>query len=551
MTPKKPYVMPLPSLVEKSTQLVSGVGATALDANLQAALARVVLQELSPVFIVYLDGNILYANNAYLRLFDLASDDQATIDAHVAELRETVSDLLGQMKEGAGRLTTQRSFPTQSGGAHYRVQYFPVFDGANRLVAIGGAYYDITSQVTAVDRLRVTQESFNDVLRSTSDWVWETDEQGRLTFISDRITDLIGQAPTMLVGKLLVALGANSADAKADETVEAALAHHAPFRGRAFDIVDREGRTRRHQLSGVPFFHLRNGRFSGFRGSGTDMTQQHAAERASHEARARLEAALSELNRKNLDLDMALERAQVAARAKGEFLANMSHELRTPLNAIIGFADIMQRQAFGPDPKRYAEYAGYILKAGHHLLHIINDVLDVSRIESHALKIDVEAVQLDELIQQSLALVTNQAAAKKIRLDAEFDRAQCKVSVDLTRATQVLVNLLANAVKFTPANGAIKVSATRRNDEFAEVAVSDSGPGIKPEYQEAIFEPFYQVHEESYTRPHEGAGLGLPISRQLARLMGGDVQVESEVGKGSRFTVFFRLAGGRRDANLI
>ncbi len=543
MTTQKPYAVPLPSLIDKPTQLVSAVGGTAVDANVQAALARVVMQELSPVFIVYLDGNVLYANNSYLQLFDLKPDDGPAIDAHVAELRETVAEILTQMKDGAERLAVQRSFPTALGGTHFRVQYFPIFDAGSRLVAIGGVYYDITAQVSAVDRLRATQESFNDVLRATSDWVWETDDQGRLSFVSERITELTGKPPAMLVGKLLVSLGTAPADVPRGDSIEAALAAHAPFRGRLFDIVDRDGHPRRHHVSGVPFFHLRNGRFSGFRGTGTDVTQQHVAERASLDARARLETALAELNRKNLDLDLALERAHVAARAKSEFLANMSHELRTPLNAIIGFADLIQRQPFGADLKRYMEYGGYILKAGNHLLSIINDVLDVSRIETHGLKIDIVPTALGPIIENSLALVANQANAKNVQLATDLRAAGCLVGIDSTRATQVLVNLLANAVKFTPPGGRVEVGTGLFGESFAEVSVTDSGPGIRPEYQDAIFEPFFQIHNESYTRPHEGAGLGLPIARQLARLMGGDVRVESNPGMGSRFSALFRLAG--------
>ncbi len=540
--PGKPFAVPLPTLVDRPAQLVSAVGPTAVDMGVQSALARVVLHELSPVFIVYLDGNVLYANHSYLRLFKLSPDDAQAINAHVAELREAVSDMLAQLREGAEHLTSQRSFPTASGAEHYRVQYFPVFDSGDRLIAIGGAYYDITTQVTAVDRLRATQESFNDVLRATSDWVWETDDQGRLAFISERITEISGHPPTALLGKHLLSLGESPADVAAEDGVAAALARHAPFRNRPLDITDREGKVRRHSLSGVPFFHMKNGRFLGFRGTGTDMSAQHAAEEASHQARARLEMALAELNRKNLDLDLALERAQVAARAKGEFLANMSHELRTPLNAIIGFADIISRQSFGPDLQRYVEYAGYIVKAGHHLLSIISDVLDVSRIESNALKIELAPTSLFDLLRQSLSLVENQAAERQLTIERDFGDEDVGIEVDATRAIQVLVNLLANAVKFSPDGGRMGVKVRRAADNLIEVEVWDAGPGIRREYQEAIFEPFFQVHEDSYTRPHQGAGLGLPISRQLARMMGGDVRVESAPGKGSRFTASFRLA---------
>ncbi len=158
-------VQDAPKLPAKATgaKLVTGLDGVPGDMIVQGALARIVLQELSPIFIAYLEGNVLFANTAYMRLFGLTPSATHEIDAHLGELREEVNDILAALKEPSGRLTTQRSFPVGSGNAHYRVQYFPVFDVGDRLVGIGGVYYDVSAQVTAIDRLRVTQESFNDV----------------------------------------------------------------------------------------------------------------------------------------------------------------------------------------------------------------------------------------------------------------------------------------------------------------------------------------------------------------------------------------------------
>jgi signal transduction histidine kinase len=521
----------MPALHRGSTQLVSGMGGSLVDTHLQAALARVVMHELSPVFIAYLEGNLLYANNAYLKLFGLAGASSEDIDAHLASLREDVSGILAGLRADSKRLGLQRAFPTAAGMTHYRIQYFPVFDAADRLVALGGVYYDVTAQVTTTERLRATQESFNDVLRSASDWVWETDEDGRVTFISDRITEVLGKPPALIIGKQLASLGSSP-----EEGLDAALGTRTPFRNVILDIVDRETKQRRHVVSGVPFFHLKTGRFAGFRGTGTDVSAQHAAEQASIESRRQLEDALSELNSKNLHLDVALEQAQAAIRAKSEFLANMSHELRTPLNAIIGFADVIAGQRLGPNLERYTEYASYILTAGNHLLNVLNDILDISRLEGDLVAVDVGPVALEEVLSQALSLIRMRAEQRQIRLLPAQCPPDCALLVDQTRAIQIFVNLLGNAVKFTPTGGSIGIDVAIRGS-VVDVTVWDTGPGIPPEKQEAIFQPFVQIHDSSYSRPHEGVGLGLSISRHLARLMKGGLKVENGSDGGARFTV--------------
>ncbi|MBI3453421.1 MAG: PAS domain-containing sensor histidine kinase [Rhodospirillales bacterium] len=536
---------PLPAASEiasKGGQLITGLGGAVTDAKLQATLARVVMQELSPVFIAYLEGNLLYANSGYLRLFGIAPHGATDIDVHLAELRHEVGEVMTELRGPSGRLVAQRSFPTPSGQAHYRVQYFPVFDGGDRLVAIGGVYYEITAQVTTVERLRATQETFNDILRSASDWVWETDENDRISFISERITEIIGQPTAIIVGRRLADLGVPTEEPGGAAAFQKALTARTPFRSQTLDMPGRDGRLRRHHLSGVPIFHLKSGRFAGFRGTGTDVSAQYVAEEASRISRRQLEEALGELNRKNLHLDLALGQAQVAAKAKGEFLANMSHELRTPLNAVIGFADLIAQRSFGPNVDRYVEYASLIVKAGNHLLSIVNDILDASRLESNLLRVDLEPAGLASIIDEALSLVAARATEKRIVIAYDSATADMMLMVDRVRAVQIFVNLLSNGVKFTPAGGRVGIDIGQMENGQARIVVWDTGPGVPVDKHEAIFAPFYQIHEHSYSRPHEGAGLGLPISRQLARLMNGDVAVEGAAGQGARFAVNLPMA---------
>ena len=213
--------------------------------SLQDALARVVLNELSPIFIVYLDHNQFYANNSYLRLYGLARNDRKRLGEHLATLQEEVEETLKRLGERA-QLSTQRSIPGAVGSAHYRVQYFPIFDNRERLVALGGVYYDITSQVETVERLRVAQQTFNDVLRSSSDWVWETDVDGRLSFASERIVEVVGEPTVLLIGRLLDGM-LTPVGNKDGEGIDALLAARQPFRDRVFALRGVDGRAHPHR----------------------------------------------------------------------------------------------------------------------------------------------------------------------------------------------------------------------------------------------------------------------------------------------------------------
>jgi two-component system, cell cycle sensor histidine kinase PleC len=534
-------VLPI-RLDERETPLVGapdGTGAALGGLSLQDALARVVLNELSPIFIAYLDHNQFYANDSYLRLYGLARHDRKRLGDHLKILQEEVEETLKRLTESASQLSSQRSVPANVGSSHYRVQYFPIFDGRDRLVALGGVYYDITLQVETVERLRIAQQTFNDVLRSTSDWVWETDVDGCLTFVSERIVEAVGEPTALLMGRQLAELLAPDGA----EPVAAMLAARQPFRDRVFKLRGKEGRSDPHRLSGVPVFDLSSGRFSGFRGTGSDITAQAAAEAASAESRQNLVHALEELNRKNESLDQALEKSHAAARAKNEFLANMSHELRTPLNAIIGFAEVISERTFGDDPTRYAAYARDIKRAGGHLLQIISDVLDLSRIESNKLAVEIGAVPLAEIMDEAKSLIVKPARDKGIDLAGMTLSRRYVLRADRTRALQIFINLLSNAVKFTPTGGAIGINTAATDGGAAvDVTVWDTGPGIPPEKQESIFGAFFQIQDKAYTRGHEGLGLGLAISRHLARVMGGDIKVISMPGHGSRFIVRLPLA---------
>jgi len=227
---------------------------------------------------------------------------------------------------------------------------------------------------------------------------------------------------------------------------------------------------------------------------------------------------------------------EVASRHKSEFLANMSHELRTPLNAVIGFADLLLERMFGELNDKQEEYLRDILDSGRHLLSLINDILDLSKIEAGRMELDVTDFQLSHAIENALILVRERAAGRGIALHQTVDARLGPVSGDERKIKQVLLNLLSNAIKFTPQGGRIEVRAAP-GEGFVEVSVRDTGVGIAPAEQDAVFEEFRQVG--SSAARHEGTGLGLSLCRKFVELHGGRIWVESEVGRGSTFT--FRL----------
>jgi GAF domain-containing protein len=225
---------------------------------------------------------------------------------------------------------------------------------------------------------------------------------------------------------------------------------------------------------------------------------------------------------------------EVASRHKSEFLANMSHELRTPLNAIIGFSEVLAERMFGEINDKQAEYLSDILGSGRHLLSLINDILDLSKIEAGRMELDLADFDLPAAIDNTLILVKERAHRRGIRLVRSVDGRLGQVHADERKVKQVLLNLLSNALKFTPEGGQVEVRARPLGAGAVEVAVSDTGVGIAPEDQQAVFEEFRQVGTAS--KKVEGTGLGLAISRRFVELHGGRIGVASEPGAGSTFT---------------
>jgi two-component system cell cycle sensor histidine kinase PleC len=228
-------------------------------------------------------------------------------------------------------------------------------------------------------------------------------------------------------------------------------------------------------------------------------------------------------------------RAEEANQAKSKFLANMSHELRTPLNAIIGFSEIMESGMFGPlGAAKYNEYCSDIRGSGQYLLDVINDILDMSKIEAGRMRLEFEDVELDTLLSDAMRVVSGRAQDKQLKVVSRI-APELHLRADRRAIKQVALNLLSNAVKFTPAGGRITVRG-RASDDFIVLGIADSGIGIAKDALARLGRPFEQV-ESQHTKSHQGSGLGLAIAKSLVELHGGRMRIRSALGRGTLVVV--------------
>ena len=239
--------------------------------------------------------------------------------------------------------------------------------------------------------------------------------------------------------------------------------------------------------------------------------------------------------------------AELASKAKSEFIANMSHELRTPLNAIIGFSDMLHTRTI-TDAEKSHQYTGYIKQAAEHLLELINSILDVSKIQAGKLSVEKEPVELQPILSSCLLIVEAKAREKYIAVSCQVDRNFPLLLGDGLRLKQILINLLGNAVKFTPEKGRVSVEALVLEHDRAAITVTDTGIGMSPSEIDTALRPFGQI-DTGFNKRHEGTGLGLPIAYALTRMHGGELRIESEKGRGTRVTINLPTVHGTGGGN--
>ena len=391
-------------------------------------------------------------------------------------------------------------------------------------VAWNGLLTDISRLKHAEAKLREQQDRYERAMRGSRDGVWDYDLASDTLYYSERCYELLGTSPAELgthadtfIERVLPA-----DRGKLRETIANHIKHGAAYDTEVRMKVGAAGSCRRADAPATRWFRLRA------------ETERDAEGRAVRIAGTMSD--IDELKRQERELIAAREKAELANKSKTEFLANMSHELRTPLNAVIGFAEVIEGQLLGElGNPRYRAYAGDIRESGQHLLSLINDILDHAKIEAGRRDLHEEWLSVGELIHATVRLVRERAHDRGVVVDVLPADGLPRVFADQRGLKQILLNLLTNAIKFTPDGGRVMVRA-EVDAEGLWLEVADTGIGIAAQDIDKAMAPFGQA-DNWLTREHEGTGLGLALCKQLAELHGGQLALESTLGEGTRVRV--------------
>lgn len=413
---------------------------------------------------------------------------------------------------------------------------FPIEAGLSPVQTKDGLFVmtfltDITERKQAEEEIKRLNESlarradeletrYQQIVELAEEGVWVIDSEAKTTYVNHAMARMLGYTEEEMVGRSLFDFLHETEHPIVNTNLE--RRKQGVAEKHEFKLKTKDGKPRWTYMSTSPVLD-ENGKLLWSCALVYDITERKKAEEQLRESAERISLANAELAR--------------ATRLKDEFLASMSHELRTPLNAILGLAEALQEEVYGSLTERQRRSIVTIEQSGKHLLELINDILDLSKIESGKMELQIAPVSVQSLCESSLTFIRQQAHHKNIRLSSEIAQDIGDIEVDERRIRQVLVNLLNNAVKFTPNGGEVRLEVEADSDaEILQFSVIDTGIGIAPENLDKLFKPFVQL-DSSLSRRYAGTGLGLALVRRIVEVHGGSVSLESEVGKGSRFSV--------------
>ncbi|HER25971.1 MAG TPA: PAS domain-containing sensor histidine kinase, partial [Rhodospirillales bacterium] len=423
------------------------------------------------------------------------------------------------LRENAGNATEyevqihQKNGKQIWGGINSRL----IFDDQGQPVGIEGIARDVTQRKTAEAALILSEERLALAMEASREGLWDWNMETNAVNISARMEQMLAIKDKSKVSAKTLQKLVHDDDV---EHFRAALVAHLKENTAAFECEFR--------------YYDKNKNIGWMRNRGIALRNP--------DGRAyRMIGSIDDITRRKQDeeaLRDALEQAEIANRTKTDFLANISHELRTPLNAIIGFSDLINSEIFGPiGVEKYKDYTQTIAESGHHLLDIINDILDIARIEVGKLDFRPEPVDLENVIQSCLRLIAERAEKGGLSLRRNVQGGLPTVNADPRRLKQIFLNLLTNAVKFTPRGGTVTLRARMTKAGTLAISISDSGIGMKSDDIPKVMTPFVQV-DSKLSRAYEGTGLGLPLTKLFVELHGGDMSIKSSPGTGTTVTVY-------------
>jgi PAS domain S-box-containing protein len=421
-----------------------------------------------------------------------------------AYMRTGVAKIIGIGREVEGKRKDGSTFPLELSVSEMEVAGKRMFTGIVR---------DVTERAEAVLSIKESENRFKDFAETASDWFWEAGADGRVTYLSENFETKTGYSTQDWIGRLRIDYcPAGLEEDQARSNFLADIQAQKPFRDYMYRYTHANGAEAWVKVNGRPIFD-NQGQFKGYRGSSEDVTERVAMENAMSEA---------------------MKSAQAANMAKSEFLSAMSHELRTPLNGILGFAQLLSSDRLHPLVRDHCLMVEQIFKAGDHLQNLVEQVLDLSRIEQGQFTVSIEEVEPASVVEECFHLLEAQACDKGLNLefplggDVEFP----VVQADRVRLKQVLLNLALNGIKYNTSGSRVQLWAEER-DGFLRFVICDDGPGIASEKQPGLFQPFNRLGFEA--REIQGTGIGLSISKALVELMGGTIGFEDTPGTGATF----------------
>jgi len=487
-------------------------------------------------FIMLLDENFRFieVNERVIDFYGYTREE--LIGMHASNLRvpETRKDFMEQIK------TTPVSGKTLYETIHQRKDgsRFPVEISVRAIDIEGRKFYqavirDISERRQAEKALQESEQKYRELVENANSIILHWTRDGRITFLNKFGQRFFGYAADEIIGRHVI--GTIVPETESDGRDLTRLMEQIRLAPVAFEHNINENMRRNGERVWIAWTNRiaqdTQGRVAEILSIGTDITELKGAEETIRELNAGLERRVAE---RTAELAVAMDRAQAADRIKSAFLASMSHELRTPLNSIIGFTGMVLQGLAGPLNEEQTKQLGMVRGSARHLLDLINDILDISKIEAGQFKIMSENFNLRGSIEKTVQIISPLADKKNILLHSRIEDNISDMRGDRRRVEQIILNLLSNAVKFTD-HGEIHLNCYLENG-LVTLSVEDTGIGIKPENINMIFEAFRQV-DAGTARTHEGTGLGLNITKKLVEMMGGSIHAKSEWEKGSIFTV--------------